>query len=186
MTTDELLSQLAGKRVIAIDGRSGAGKTTLSQILSERLGASVVHMDDFFLPLSLRSDKRLSEAGGNVHYERFIEEVLPHINDGKSFAYRRFDCSAMDYSPELVHVDRKTVIVEGAYSMHPLFGRYYDVSIFCDISQNEQIERIERRSGKTKAEIFRNKWIPLEEKYISAFSIMDKADAVIGCHLSLQ
>ena len=86
MTTDELLSQLAGKRVIAIDGRSGAGKTTLSQILSERLGASVVHMDDFFLPLSLRSDKRLSEAGGNVHYERFIEEVLPHINDGKSFA----------------------------------------------------------------------------------------------------
>ena len=32
-------------------------------------------MDDFFLPMELRTAERLEEPGGNVHYERFSAEV---------------------------------------------------------------------------------------------------------------
>lgn len=35
--------------VIAIDGRCGAGKTTLAQNLSQELSCSVIHLDHFFL-----------------------------------------------------------------------------------------------------------------------------------------
>ena len=83
-----LLPRLDGMKVIVIEGRSGSGKTTLSSMLAKELNASVVHMDDFFLPLSLRSEERLSEPGGNVHYERFMEEVLPFIRSGKPFSCR--------------------------------------------------------------------------------------------------
>ena len=175
-----LLPRLDGMKVIVIDGRSGSGKTTLSSMLAKELNASVVHMDDFFLPLSLRSEERLSEPGGNVHYERFMEDVLPFIRSGKPFSYRPFDCTSMDYSDDQAVIDKSVVIVEGAYSLHPLFGHYYDFSIFLDIDEENQIRRIEERSGKEKAEVFRSRWIPLEEQYIKAFSIMEKADLILS------
>ena len=76
-----------GAHVIAIDGRAASGKTTLSLALGDILGAGVVHMDDFFLPGELRTKERLSEAGGNLHRERFSDEVVSHIRGG-GFDYR--------------------------------------------------------------------------------------------------
>ena len=35
-------------RIIAIDGRCAAGKTTLAARLVKELGGDVIHMDDFF------------------------------------------------------------------------------------------------------------------------------------------
>ena len=165
-------------RVIAIDGRSASGKTSLSAVLAEMVGGEVVHMDDFFLPPSLRTQERLSESGGNVHRERFIEEVLPSLLRKEPFRYRLFDCSVMDYSGWR-EVRSYPVIVEGAYSMHPAFGKYYDLSVFMDISPEEQIRRITMRNGEEKAEAFRTRWIPLEEAYIKAFHPEKNAEIII-------
>ena len=79
--------------VIAVDGRAASGKSTMGQQLAEILGAGLVHMDDFFLPLELRTEQRLRTPGGNVHYERFREEVLPHLRQPEPFSYRKFVCS---------------------------------------------------------------------------------------------
>lgn len=62
--------------LIAIDGMSGAGKTTLAEQLAERLDANVFHMDDFFLRPEQRTEERSREIGGNVDYERFHNEIL--------------------------------------------------------------------------------------------------------------
>jgi hypothetical protein len=78
--------------VVAIDGRSAAGKTTLALELGHRIGAPVIHLDHFFLRPEQRTKERLDEPGGNVDYERFIEEVLAPIRRGDSFSYRPFDC----------------------------------------------------------------------------------------------
>ena len=72
---EQLLFQNA-RLILAIDGCSASGKTTLAQRLAERFSGDVVHMDDFFLPLSLRTPERLAEPGGNVHYERFLEQIV--------------------------------------------------------------------------------------------------------------
>jgi len=79
----------AGCGVIAMDGRAAAGKTTLAEELAVTLGGAVVHMDDFFLPGELRTPERLAAPGGNVHAERFVEEVLPYLRRGEAFRYRR-------------------------------------------------------------------------------------------------
>lgn len=76
----------AGCGVIAMDGRAAAGKTTLAEELAVTLGGAVVHMDDFFLPGELRTPERLAAPGGNVHAERFVEEVLPYLRRGEAFA----------------------------------------------------------------------------------------------------
>ena len=156
-------------KVTAIDGRAGAGKTTLANELATVTGASVIRMDDFFLPLQLRTPARMSEAGGNVHYERFESEVLPHLRENTPFTYRRFDCSCMALG-EYRRVDAGLRIVEGSYSHHPRFGEYADLTVFCDVDPHEQMRRIRRRNPDL-AERFEREWIPMEEKYIKTFGI---------------
>ena len=46
--TEELRVLPTGMRIIAIDGRCAAGKTTLAARLAKELGGDVIHMDDFF------------------------------------------------------------------------------------------------------------------------------------------
>ena len=168
--------ELSSDPIIAIDGRSCAGKTTLSSLLSERLGAAVVHMDDFFLPAALRTPERLRSPGGNVHYERFKSEVLPFL--GKiSFSYGVFDCSAMAITRE-TPVPAGAVIVEGAYSLSPRFGKYWDLSVFMDIEPMAQRARLLSRSPEAVSD-FENLWIPMEEKYFSFFDIRRAADLVL-------
>ncbi len=120
-------------RIIAIDGRCAAGKTTLAARLVKELGGDVIHMDDFFLPPALRTPERRSEPGGNVHYERFLTEVLPNLRSGRPFFYRRFDCSRMTLGEEIPVENNGYVFVEGAYSCHPVFGDYMDRRVFLDI-----------------------------------------------------
>ncbi len=156
-------------QVTAIDGRAAAGKSTLADELAAVTGASVIHMDDFFLPPALRTPERLAEPGGNVHYERFEREVLPYLRSREPFAYQRFDCSQM------VLTDYHTVapglrIVEGSYSHHPRFGDYADLTVFCDVDPDEQMRRIRRRNPAF-ADRFEQEWIPMEERYFKTYDI---------------
>ena len=71
---ERVLASIEGRKIIAIDGRSAAGKTTLAEELLAVTGGDILHMDDFFLPPELRTAQRYSEPGGNIHRERFQEE----------------------------------------------------------------------------------------------------------------
>ena len=167
-------------RVIALDGRAASGKTTLAHQLSVVLGAGVIHMDDFFLPVALRTPERLSEPGGNIHYERFKCEVLPNIGRTTAFEYRRFDCQAMDYAKETRAVCAASWrIAEGAYSCHPLFGNYMALRVFCTVDSAEQIRRINQRDGTQSAKVFAARWIPMEERYFTAYRIPENADIIL-------
>lgn len=180
---EELLAELqtlSGEvRIIAIDGRCAAGKTTLAAWLAERLDGDVIHMDDFFLPIELRTVERREEPGGNVHYERFRAEVLPGLKERVPFSYQRFDCSRMELGRLIPVKNKGIVIVEGAYSCHPVLGDYMDRKVFMDIDRKLQEERILLRNGKDRLQDFREKWIPMEESYFTAFSIEEHTDYFI-------
>ena len=165
-----------GVRVIAIDGRAASGKSTRALLLGAALNAPVIHMDDFFLPPALRTPDRLAQPGGNVHYERFAEEVLPGLRSGDAFAYRIFDCGQMDFGGVKDIPAAPIRIVEGSYAHHPAMGNYAQMKVFTSIDPEEQMARILRRNGERMADIFRSRWIPMEEAYFSHFGIADRAD----------
>ena len=167
--------------IIALDGRAASGKTYLSALLRSYRGAGLVHMDDFFLPPELRTEERLNTPGGNVHYERFISEVLEvlPLTRNKPFSYRKFSCRTMSYDGVREVSSSPWIVVEGAYSHHPLFENYMDLRVFSDITPEVQKARITARNGEEKAAEFASKWIPLEEKYISEFKIQEKADLIV-------
>ena len=170
----------SGRRVlVAIDGRCASGKTTLAGELSERYGWSVVHMDDFFLQPAQRTAERCAEPGGNLDRERFLSEVLAPLRDGKPVRFRPFDCHTMRLKEPVSLALSPVVLIEGAYSCHPLLWEFYDLRVFLTVDPAEQAERILRRNGPEGAAAFSRRWIPLEERYFAAFSIEKRCDYVL-------
>lgn len=169
-----------GPITIAIDGRAASGKTTLAQKLSGILEAGVVHMDDFFLPPALRTPERLAEAGGNVHYERFAEQVIPHLKDNGTFDYPVFNCSKMQLDGFRSVPAGQWRVVEGSYSHHPRLSEYMDLRVFCQISPDEQMRRILVRNGQQMTQMFAERWIPMEEHYFKTYHIAEQADIIIN------
>ena len=162
--------------LIAIDGRCAAGKTTLAAYLQNVYECNVFPMDHFFLRPEQRTSERLNEPGGNVDYERFLKEVMEPIRQGGDFSYRPYDCQRQDFGEAIIVQDSPVSIVEGSYSCHPKLWDYYDVRIFLTAQPEEQMRRIRERNGAIHALDFRDKWIPLEEDYFSAFNIMERCD----------
>jgi len=178
------MEKLAGLKsgIIAIDGRAASGKTTLARNLAQIIFEDrpcIIGMDDFFLPPELRTGERLSQPGGNIHYERFAEEVLPDIRSGQGFEYRKFDCSRMEYNGFITIPSHPWRIIEGVYSCHPVLGDYMDMRVFMDVEPSEQQARIKLRNSLKIAADYFEKWIPMEETYFETYKIREAADAVI-------
>lgn len=159
--------------LVAIEGGSASGKTTLSGLLSKVYDCNVFHMDDFFLRPEQRTSERLNTPGGNVDSERFLEQVLIPLSKTKAFDYIRFDCTTQSLqSPAEIHT-KKLNIIEGAYSMHPLLSSYYDLSVFLDVKKDLQKLRIQKRNSESMQKRYFNEWIPMEEKYFNEYNIKE-------------
>lgn len=163
--------------VIAIDGMAASGKTTLANEIAKKLDANIIHTDDFYLPSHLRIDERLNQLCCNIDYERLQSEVLEHINE--HILYHKFDCKQMQQTEEFRLDYKKILIIEGAYSMHPILGKYYDLSIYLKTPSTKQEERILNRDGMTQLIKFKENWIPLERQYFDKYRIEKQADIVI-------
>ncbi len=168
-----------GSLKLAIEGRSGSGKSTLADMIKDIYICTVLHMDDFFLQPHQRTVERLKEIGGNVDRERFLKEVLMPLSEKEEIMYRPFDCGTMKILDGTKIQPEKMTVIEGAYSMHPELAPYYDLSVFLDITEEKQRERILKRNGKDFAQRFFNEWIPLENKYIEHFNTEDRCDMKI-------
>ena len=179
--SDILLNKAKGKEriIIAIDGRCASGKTTLAKELSQMLTCNVIHMDDFFLRPEQRTSERLSIPGENVDHERFLSDVLLPLEGGKAFAFRPFSCNNCSLGDPIKVTPKGINIIEGSYSCHPSLWEHYDLRIFLTVSPEEQFKRIVKRNGEQNAEVFRTRWIPLEEKYFTAFDIAKRCDIVL-------
>ena len=189
-TADKAIARLATllgddtrERVfVAIDGPCASGKTTFAQILNERFGGNVLHMDDFFLRPEQRMPERLAEPGGNVDRERFETETLAPLADGKAARYRPWDCHAGDFAASRTVEPARLTVVEGSYSMHPALRGYYDFMICLAIDPAEQLHRLESRNPRMLRR-FVDEWIPLENRYFEATDVRTAADMLVDTAL---
>ena len=164
---------------LAIEGGSASGKTTLAAWLQQTYDAAVFHMDDFFLRPEQRTVERLTEAGGNVDRERFAEEVLQPLCEGRPVTYRRFDCTTQSLSEPMTVEPRALTIVEGAYAMHPALADAYDLSLFLDVDPALQRQRIQKRNTEVETHRFFERWIPLENRYFDACNVRARCTHIL-------
>ena len=164
--------------LVAIDGCCASGKTTLAETLSKSFDCNVFHMDSFFLRPCQRTAERYAETGGNVDYERFGEEVLKALLEGKPFSYRPYDCKTAALQESVEVSPKRLNLIEGSYSLHPYFGDVYDLRVLLTVSPELQRERILRRPAFLHEPFFQ-KWIPMEQKYFEEFTIARTADLIL-------
>lgn len=174
---DAALAQ-SDRVIVAIDGKCASGKTTLAAKLAEHYDCNLFHMDDFFLRPQQRTPERFAEAGGNIDYERFLEEVLIPLQAGEAFCYRPFDCGSFTLSAPVPVVPKRLNIIEGTYSHHPYFGNPYELKIFLTVTPQLQRERILRRPAFLHQRFF-EEWIPMENHYFDHFQISGNCDLVL-------
>lgn len=168
-----------GRLLLAIDGGSASGKTTLGTLLARVYDCHVFHMDDFFLRPCQRTAERLAEPGGNVDRERFLDEVLLPLSWGEAVRYRRYDCHTQTLEAAIEVLPRKLNVVEGAYSLHPDLAGYYGLTAFLRIPPALQRTRILARNGPEVGERFFTQWIPLEERYFAALDPAGRCDVIL-------
>jgi uridine kinase len=165
--------------ILAIDGNSGSGKSCLADLLAARYDCNVIHMDDFFLQPHQRTSERLKEPGGNIDYERFFGQVMSRLKTREEFQYQRYDCGKQELVGWITLTPKKLNIIEGVYSMHPLWNKLLDIRIFLTLPPQIQEERIRQRSGEEMLKRFLQEWIPMENRYFETFGIAKLCDLII-------
>ena len=159
------------KIIIAIDGPSASGKTTLAEALRISLDATVFHIDDFFVPLEVKKTNPLyREIGNNYDFLRFEKEIILPLKENRPVTFRRFCCKTQTLLEAETVDTKRFVIIEGVYSTHPRFAEIFDLKYFVDISKQQQKSRIIARNGDTADQFFA-KWIPLEDAYFEKFDV---------------
>ena len=136
-------------------------------------------MDDFFLQPFQRTKERYEDIGGNIDRERFLDQVLKPLFKGEKIKYQPFDCSVMTLLNTIEVTPKKLTVIEGVYSMHPLFLPYYDYSVFLQIDKELQKERILKRNTPAVSKRFFYEWIPMENRYFESFNIKEKCNMII-------
>ena len=165
--------------LVALDGRCGAGKTTLAEQLAERFPRSVtVHTDDFYLPPPQRVTGWERIPCANMHLERLRAEVVAPARAGRAIHYKAYSCREGAYLPPRTLGPAPLVIVEGSYSHHPSLTPYYDIKVFVTCSAEEQARRLRAREGKRYSN-FVKRWIPLEEEYFTDYAIEKNAELTV-------
>lgn len=165
--------------ILAVEGGSASGKTTLAALLQKLYDCTVFHMDDFFLRPEQRTPQRFAEPGGNVDRERFLSEVLLPLHERKTVSYRRFDCSTFTLQPPVKTKPTKLIVIEGAYSCHTELADFYDLRVFMEIDPQLQRQRILKRNGEQLAQRFFNEWIPMEQRYFDKMNVRERCDLIL-------
>jgi uridine kinase len=164
-----------GVSLVAVDGHGASGKSTIAEHLRAMTGASLVHTDDFYVPVEPGSDRR----GIGSHYDvgRLRTEALEPLRAGREAVFRSYDWDSGAVTGSLTHVaPNALVIVEGVYSATPELADLVDKAIYVDTPEPERLARLEKR---VSPEDWDAEWLVAEKEYFTATRPMDSFDLVI-------
>ena len=140
--------------VVALDGPSGTGKSTLAQALRLRTGATVVPGDDFYAPelaqlgpgvLDGWSDAEV--AARAFDWERLRTEALEPLVAGRTARYRAFPWEPQDGSGRVRTLPAAPlVVVDGVYAARPELADLVDVTVLVQVAEHVRRERLDQRS----------------------------------------
>lgn len=136
--------------VVAIDGRSGAGKSTVARALAARLGATVIEGDDFYAGgVALRTDPPRDRARDCIDWRR-LRAAIEALRRGEDATYHAFDWDRFDGAlrPEATTLaPAPVVIVEGVYSGRPELADVVDLRVFLGVDEEDRVRRLVAREG---------------------------------------
>jgi uridine kinase len=162
--------------IIGIDGRGGAGKSTLSEYILKLLpDFSIIHGDDYFEP----DDNTI--AFGAFNEDRFYNEVIMPIKDKKtSFSYRPYRWHSKPNIQEETQQINTGLIIERSFSFS--FDLNYDLKIWVETPAQLALQRGQERDEMPLEQGYRSwkeVWQPQENRHIEVIKPLETADIII-------
>lgn len=171
--------------LIALDGRSGTGKSTIAKQIASRIGGIEIVSDDFWVGGShaewdTRPPKEKAEMA--IDWKRIRTEVLEPLLDGKAVAWHPFDWDAgKGLSSKTIHRDPSPLIIlDGAYSTRPELQDIIDLSILVEVPDDtRRRDRLVKRENAEYMADWHRRWNSAEEYYFSQVRPRSSFDMII-------
>ncbi|CAA9570609.1 MAG: hypothetical protein AVDCRST_MAG86-1619 [uncultured Truepera sp.] len=176
------LSRVEQPALIAIDGHSAAGKSTLAHTLQSALrDVQIVYGDDFYRVMPETERFRLDAPAGYGHYydwERLERQVLIPLSDQQTARYKAYNWEIGALSDWKVVQPYGAVIVEGVFSARPELRGYYDAIFLVETEEKTRAWRQKQRADAVDAWLER--WDAAERFYMQTCNPNAYADLVIS------
>lgn len=171
--------------LVALDGRSGTGKSTMAKMIATQLGGVEIVSDDFWIGGSdqewdARSPGQRADLA--INWRRLRNEVLVPLLANKHAAWHPYDWKGKrELASHYIEKDPSPLIVlDGAYSTRPELVDIIDLAILVEVpSDVVRRKRLIDREGETYMENWHRRWDPAEDFYFSKIRPRESFDIVL-------
>ena len=186
----------APRLVVAIDGRSGSGKSTVAELVARTIDAVIVPCDDFYAASvsDAEWDRRTPEqrAADGMDWRRLKREAIDPLRNGRVARWYAFDFLAgprddgtypMQRTPT-ERAPKPVVLLDGAYSARPELADVVDLTVLVQAAPATREERLAAREAADFLRQWHARWDLAEEHYFervrppSSFDIVLHTDGV--------
>jgi uridine kinase len=179
ISTIRACSASAQRLVVAIDGRSGSGKSTVAQALARDIGAAIVPCDDFFAVNvsnvewdALTPEQRVAEA---MDWRRLRREAIEPLRSGRPALWYAFDFQAGPRSNGTYPLrvaptelgSKPVVLLDGTYAARPELTDILDVSVLVEAAPTTRAVRLAAREAPDVLLRWHARWDAAEEHYFT-------------------
>jgi uridine kinase len=160
-------------RLVAIDGRSGSGKSTFAHKLNQHLGAEFIPLDDFIAWDDLQD-----------WWPRFEEQVLTPLFAGQSIRYQQrdweHDTPGRGLGPWRSLPPTQLLLIEGVGAARRAVRRRLCWSAWIETPRQLCLQRGLARDAQVPnaGQLWAN-WMPLQDEFMQKECSADTADLVV-------
>lgn len=176
--------------LVAIDGRSGTGKSTIAELVATSFGAAILHTDMFFAAHVTNAEwdamSGAERARDCIDWVRLRREAILPLLDGNMAEFQEFDFSArradgsFALSESLSRIgSRPIVLMEGAYAARPELADLVGLSVLVEAPEAVRRERLAAREDEAFLSEWHRRWDPAERHYFGRVRKPESFDLVV-------
>jgi uridine kinase len=180
----EIASERPGPVLVALDGRSAAGKSTLAAAVAARVGGHVIDGDDFYSGGTAETWDEMSAAEKASHCIDWRRQrpVLEKLSRGEPASWRPYDWETDDGSlsgPPVTCDPAPVIILDGAYSARPELADLFHLRVLLEAPTDLRKKRLVQREGEDYRVDWNRRWDDAEQWYFAQVMPPDSFDLVI-------
>lgn len=183
-----LLAARPPRIVVALDGRIGAGKSTIAAAIAKRTDACVITGDDFYayrITYAEWATRTAAERARDVIDWRYLRtSALEPLRAGDPASWLTYGEMLPDgsFRTKPGAVQRKPaplILLEGAYMTQPALGDLIDLTVLIDTPTPLRLERIGKRDSAEFLADWHPRWDEAESYYFTNVRPPSSFDLVV-------